>query len=75
MYYSMKLNSKTKEKITYDYGPSPDELDGVLEINRQTMVPSIVKKSEKVFLRFTTLGKLMVSISKGDIPDTFHFAS
>jgi len=75
MYYSMKLNKKTEEKITYDYGPSMEELDGVLEIDRRTMIPTIVKKSEKTIMRFTTLGKLIVSISKGKIPEKYSFAS
>ena len=75
MYYSMKMNKTTKEKVEYAFGPTMEELDGVIEIDRATGEPSIVKNSAKVPMRISTLGKLIVQILKGEVPEKYYFAS
>lgn len=75
MYYYMKLINETKDKITYAYGPTLEELDGILEFDKETMEPVIVEKSKKIFMRFSTLHKLIISLAKGEIPETYCFAS
>lgn len=75
MEYSMVLNNKTAEKLFYKYGASKNELDGVIEIDRKTLSPSIQKKSQTTPMRFSTLGKLLKAISEGEEPPQYHFAS
>lgn len=75
MEYSMVLSDKTAEKLFYKYGVSQDNLDGVIVIDRETITPSIQKKSENTPMRFSTLGKLLKAIFEGEEPLKYHFAS
>lgn len=44
-------------------------------MNMVTRKCMIIEKSAKVYMRFTTVHKLIISISKGKIPEKYYFAS